>query len=197
MSDTVSSSTRTTRSGSGLDATERSGVLPSVIGSAAVVLAAGISVRLHLSAHIGLEWVAFGIAAASTVGVCVQAANRSAAWRLKATSASFAVGVVAGAVIRFHLNGIFDVSAFCDATAPLIAGLFIGIVFAGTGNGGGRPQVQQVKELGLVYVLSGAVATAFGNIPGEGWVYGCCFLVVCGCVASSCYVIMQMVRAAS
>jgi hypothetical protein len=118
--------------------------------------------------------------------------------RLWMTLWSCVAGILVGVAIRLSLGKV-DVTAFCNGSAPLIAGLLIGIVFEGSQGAARRAQsspphaVYRQRQLGVVYILVGAICTAVGNIPGQGSLYRALYLVVCGTLAASCYVVMDFV----
>jgi hypothetical protein len=112
--------------------------------------------------------------------------------RLWLTFLSFMAGVVVGVGIRLYLGEISVGSFFVGAT-PLIAGLVVGIVFSQSGGSKLDRAAYRQRQLGVIFVLVGAMAGAGGSTPGEGWMYGSCFLVVWGSLAASCYVVMNLI----
>jgi hypothetical protein len=118
--------------------------------------------------------------------------NQGSHLRLWLTFLSFIGGVVVGAGIRFYLGEISVGNFFVGAT-PLIAGLVVGIVFSQANVSDADRAAYRQRQLGVIFVLVGAMAGAGGSTPGEGWVYGCCFLLVWGSLAASCYVVMNLI----
>jgi F0F1-type ATP synthase assembly protein I len=112
--------------------------------------------------------------------------------RLWLTFLSFMLGVVVGVGIRLYLGGISVTDFFVGAT-PLIAGLVVGIVFSQTNVSDVDRVAYRQRQLGVIFVLVGAIAGAAGSTPGEGWMYGSCFLLVWGSLAASCYVVMNLI----
>jgi hypothetical protein len=112
--------------------------------------------------------------------------------RLWLTYLSFMSGVVVGVGIRLYLGGISVGSFFAGAT-PLVAGLVVGIVFSQSNVSDIDRAACRQRQLGVIFVLVGALAGAGGSTPGEGWMYGCCFLIVWGSLAASCYVMMNLI----
>lgn len=176
----------------------RSWMILSLVGSTSWVLAVSITDQLILGYSVCLEWVALAVAAVATLLVASRASG-SVISPLRAALASFGLGVLAGAGVRIHFgHHVFPISSFCNASAPLIAALFIGIVFAGVAPRETSALNEQLrrKKLGLLYVVVGAMCTAVGNVPSrEGsWIFGCCYLAVCGSLGSSAYVIMAVAQ---
>lgn len=112
--------------------------------------------------------------------------------RLWLTFLSFMLGVVVGVGIRLYLGGISVAGFFAGAT-PLIAGLVVGIVFSQTNVSDIDRAAYRQRQLGVIFALVGALAGAGGSTPGEGWIYGSCFLIVWGSLAASCYVVMNLI----
>jgi hypothetical protein len=112
--------------------------------------------------------------------------------RLWLTYLSFMLGVVVGVAIRLYLGGI-SVASFFDGATPLIAGLVVGIVFSQSNVSDIDRAACRQRQLGVIFVLVGAIAGAGGSTPGQGWMYGCCFLLVWGSLAASCYVVMNLI----
>ena len=112
--------------------------------------------------------------------------------RLWLTFLSFMSGVVVGVGIRLYLGGV-SVASFFEGATPLIAGLVVGIVFSQTNVSDIDRAAYRQRQLGVIFVLVGALAGAGGSTPGEGWMYGCCFLLVWGSLAASCYVVMNLI----
>jgi hypothetical protein len=110
------------------------------------------------------------------------------------TLAFFIVGIVVGVAVRLDLGYLY-VSGFAGGSAPLVGGLLVGILFQGAPGGEAAHDLYRQRQLGVIYMLAGAVCTALGNIPGYGWFYGSCFLVICGSLAAACYVVMGIVLA--
>jgi hypothetical protein len=118
--------------------------------------------------------------------------NEGSQFRLWLTFLSFMLGVVVGVGIRLYLGGVSTESFFVGAT-PLIAGLVVGIVFSQSNVSDIDRAAYRQRQLGVIFVLLGALAGAGGSTPGEGWMYGCCFLLVWGSLAASCYVVMNLI----
>jgi hypothetical protein len=98
------------------------------------------------------------------------------------TVGSFYVGTVVAAAVRFYLGGI-SVGTFATGSAPIVAGILVGVIVAGIDDNGRFPWHRQ---LALMYWLMGSVATAIGTIPApSGWFWGACFLVIFGGLAAS------------
>jgi peptidoglycan/LPS O-acetylase OafA/YrhL len=118
--------------------------------------------------------------------------------RLWLTVGAFGVGVTVGIAERVYL-GYINIADFSQGAAPLVAGLLIGVVFEGSRiadrrvQAGGGMLVYQQRRLSSFYVLAGSLFTALGALPANGWFFGFCFLVLCGSLAASCYVVMDMV----
>jgi hypothetical protein len=112
--------------------------------------------------------------------------------RLWLTFLSFMLGVTIGVGIRLYLGAISVGDFFVGAT-PLIAGLVVGIVFSQSNASDTDRAAYRQRQLGVIFALIGALAGAGGSTPGEGWVYGCCFLLVWGSLAASCYVVMNLI----
>lgn len=112
--------------------------------------------------------------------------------RLWLTFLSFMLGVAVGMGIRLYLGGI-SVGSFFEGATPLIAGLVVGIVFSQNNVSDADRAAYRQRQLGVIFALVGALAGAGGSIPGEGWLYGCCFLIVWGSLAASCYVVMNLI----
>ena len=112
--------------------------------------------------------------------------------RLWLTFLSFMSGVVVGVGIRLYLGGISVAGFFAGAT-PLIAGLVVGIVFSQTDVSDIDRAAYRQRQLGVIFALVGALAGAGGSTPGEGWIYGSCFLLVWGSLAASCYVVTNLI----
>lgn len=112
--------------------------------------------------------------------------------RLWLTFLSFMLGVVVGVGIRLYLGGVSAGSFFVGAT-PLIAGLLVGIVFSQSNVSDTDRAAYRQRQLGVIFVLIGALAGAGGSTPGEGWMYGFCFLLVWGSLAASCYVVVDLI----
>jgi F0F1-type ATP synthase assembly protein I len=112
--------------------------------------------------------------------------------RLWLTFLSFMLGVVVGVGIRLYLGSISVTDFFVGAT-PLIAGLVVGIVFSQANVSDIDRVAYRQRQLGVIFVLVGAIAGAAGSTPGEGWMYGSCFLLVWGSLAASCYVVMNLI----
>jgi hypothetical protein len=112
--------------------------------------------------------------------------------RLWLTFLSFLLGVTIGIGIRLYLGAISVGDFFVGAT-PLIAGLVVGIVFSQSNASDTDRAAYRQRQLGVIFALTGALAGAGGSTPGEGWVYGCCFLLVWGSLAASCYVVMNLI----
>jgi hypothetical protein len=112
--------------------------------------------------------------------------------RLWLTFLSFILGVVVGVGIRLYLGGV-STGSFFEGATPLIAGLVVGIVFSQSNVSDIDRAAYRQRQLGVIFVLLGALAGAGGSTPGEGWVYGCCFLLVWGSLAASCYVVMNLI----
>jgi hypothetical protein len=102
------------------------------------------------------------------------------------------VGVVVGVGIRLYLGGV-SAGSFFEGATPLIAGLVVGIVFSQTKVSDIDRAAYRQRQLRVIFVLLGALAGAGGSTPGEGWMYGCCFLIVWGSLAASCYVVMNLI----
>lgn len=181
----------------------KSSLVPTLfVASAAVVVGANLIVRgLLIGKDLpAVEWAVLAAAvliAVALVGVLAwqRGAKTDTDKDLFKTSSSFVAGVIIGAIVRSSYgHGTLHISSFCNATAPLIAGLFVGIVFAGSSDRASDPAKRGLQRaLALLYMLSGAVATAVGNIPETGWVFGCCFLAVWGSLMSSCYVMFSWI----
>jgi hypothetical protein len=162
-------------------------------GSATLVLAVSIGNQLKLGYPVRSEWYVLIFTGLSFLALLMLQAQRSAFWRLRLTIFSFSLGVFAGAAVRYHFGKyLFNIHDFCDTATPLIAALLLGIVFVGADQ---MKQLDQ-KRLGLLYVVLGIIGTAFGNIPfhGASWLFGVCYLAVCGSLASSAYVVMAVAR---
>ena len=108
------------------------------------------------------------------------------------TFLSFLLGVTIGVAIRLYLGAISVGDFFVGAT-PLIAGLVVGIVFSQSNVSDADRAAYRQRQLGVIFALIGALAGAGGSTPGEGWMYGCCFLLVWGSLAASCYVVMNLI----
>jgi hypothetical protein len=103
-------------------------------------------------------------------------------WRVGVTVGSFYVGTLIAALIRFFLGGVY-VASFATGSAPIVAGILVGVIVAGVDNDGLFPWHRQ---LALMYLLMGALATALGTIPApSGWFWGVCFLLIFGSLAAS------------
>jgi hypothetical protein len=113
-------------------------------------------------------------------------------FRLWLTFLSFMLGVVVGVGIRLYLGGV-STGSFFEGATPLIAGLLVGIVFSQTNVTDIDRAAYRQRQLGVIFVLVGAIAGAGGSTPGEGWMYGCCFLLVWGSLAASCYVVINLI----
>ena len=89
------------------------------------------------------------------------------------------LGIVIGVTVRLGLGRV-DVTAFCNGSAPLIAGLLIGIVFDGSPAAQRRAltlrhsAAYRQRQLGVIYILSGAVCTALGKIRDSSSFGGDC-----------------------
>ena len=189
------------------------------VGAIAAVLVGTQIGRLGHRAHQGAPWhlttarinpLLVGLAVASLVLVAFLLWRRKRAlggaqtdalltpWRvgnhlrLWLTFLSFMLGVVVGVGIRLYLGSISVTDFFVGAT-PLIAGLVVGIVFSQTTVSDIDRVGYRQRQLGVIFVLVGAIAGAAGSTPGEGWMYGCCFLLVWGSLAASCYVVMDLI----
>jgi hypothetical protein len=90
------------------------------------------------------------------------------------------------AAVRFALGNV-AVADFATGSAPLIAGLLIGVMFDGLGD------LDRHRQAALMYALMGAIATALGTIGSDGWFFGSCFIIICGSLASSSYLVMDIV----
>jgi hypothetical protein len=112
--------------------------------------------------------------------------------RLWLTFLSFMLGVVVGVGIRLYLGAVSTGDFFVGAT-PLIAGLLVGIVFSQINVSDVDRAAYRQRQLGVIFVLVGALAGAGGSTPGEGWIYGCCFLLVWGSLAASCFVVINLI----
>ena len=112
--------------------------------------------------------------------------------RLWLTFASFMAGVVVGAGLRFYL-GPLTLTGFFQGTTPVMAGLLVGIVFSTTNISEVDRAAYRQRQLGVIYVLIGALAGAGGSTPGAGWLYGACFLIIWGSLAASSYVVMNLI----
>jgi len=113
-------------------------------------------------------------------------------WRLWLTFWSFMIGSVVGALLRFYL-GPLVLSGFFQGTTPVMAGLVVGIIFSTTGIPRSDRAAYRQRQLGVIYVLIGALAGAGGSTPGEGWLYGTCFVVIWGSLVASSYVVMNLI----
>ena len=110
--------------------------------------------------------------------------------RVAITVVSFFVGTLIAAIIRFYLGYIY-VSEFATGCAPIVAGILVGVIVAGIDDDGVFPWHRQ---LALMYLLLGSLATALGTIPAPaGWFWGCLFLIIFGSLAASACLIVDIV----
>jgi hypothetical protein len=85
------------------------------------------------------------------------------------------------------------VGSVFEGATPLVAGLVVGIVFSQSNVSDIDRAACRQRQLGVIFVFVGALAGAGASTPGEGWMYGCCFLIVWGSLAASCYVMMNLI----
>jgi hypothetical protein len=151
-----------------------------------------INLRL-LGGHVHSEWGFLAGAGIAFLFLLTKTADRNAAIELRWVSVSFGVGVLAGAAARHHYgpHPAFPVTAFCTAVTPIVAAMFLGMVLVETAK-----EHRMQKALGLLYLVMGAVATALGTVPSQslGWLYGVCYLVVCGSLGSSAFVVLSIAK---
>ena len=68
-------------------------------------------------------------------------------------------------------------------SAPIVAGILVGVLVAGIGDGNGVPWP---RKLALMYLLIGSLATALGTIQApNSWFYAAFFVIICGSLAAS------------
>lgn len=112
--------------------------------------------------------------------------------RLWLTFVSFMIGTVVGAALRFYLGPLI-LNDFFQGTTPVMAGLVVGIIFSTTDISRSDRAAYRQRQLGVIYVLIGALAGAAGSTPGDGWVYSACFVVIWGSLVASSYVVMNLI----
>ena len=108
------------------------------------------------------------------------------------TFASFLIGAGVGALLRFYLGPLI-LNDFFQGTTPVMAGLVVGIIFSTTDAPRTDRAAYRQRQLGVIYVLIGAIAGAAGSTPGEGWVYGAFFVAIWGSLVASSYVVMNLI----
>jgi hypothetical protein len=105
---------------------------------------------------------------------------------------AFLVGTLAGMAVRFYLGDV-TVHEFAAGNSPIMAGLLFGVILVRTeGDSARSVEVNRELQLGAIYVLLGAIATGLGTIPASGWFFGTCFLVICGSLAATAYLVLTM-----
>ena len=133
--------------------------------------------------------IAFGVVTAIFVCLLVGRSKarrplRKRFWHcgLRVTVASFFVGTLVAAVIRFYL-GYVSVSDFATGSAPIMSGILVGVMVVGLDHDG---SLLWRRQIALMYLLLGVLATALGTIPApSGWFWGACFLIIFGGLAAS------------
>lgn len=102
--------------------------------------------------------------------------------RVLVTIGCFWAGTLIAGGIRFYLGHI-SVTSFATGSAPIVAGILVGVIVAGIDDDGSFPWHRQ---LALMYLLIGSVATAVGTIPApSGWFWGACFIFIFGGLGAS------------
>jgi hypothetical protein len=105
------------------------------------------------------------------------------------TVGSFIGGAVIAAGVRFGL-GYALVTDFATGSAPIVAALLVGIIVAGSRESTGFPWYRQ---LALMYLLLGSLATALGTLPANGWFLGTCFFLIFGGLSAATWLTIDIV----
>jgi hypothetical protein len=142
------------------------------------------------------------ITIAALLGICVAALliGRTLPWQLfrgqsasghylAGTAFSFLGGTLVAAGVRFYAGNV-DVKDFSTGSAPLVAGLLVGVMIDGRTT---KKSSQPDRQAGLLFLLVGALATAFGTIGTNGWFFGTCFFVIFGSLAASAWLVVGIV----
>ncbi len=113
--------------------------------------------------------------------------------RVSTIMRAFIIGTLVGMAVRLYLGDV-SVHDFAAGSSPIMAGLLFGVILVRSEriSGSESAGVDQELQLGAVYVLLGAVATALGTIPASGWFFGTCFLVICGSLAAAAYLVLTI-----
>lgn len=111
--------------------------------------------------------------------------------RVTLSVASFVGGSLIAAYVRYRLGDI-NVTDFATGSAPLVGALLVGVLVDGLRRGG---RIDRSRQVAVMYVLLGALATALGTLGSNGWFFGSCFIVIFGSLAASAYLVIDIVLA--
>jgi hypothetical protein len=175
------------------------------VGSTFFAIAVNIINLRLLGGRVRSEWIVLVAVAIWFFLLLRDGEDRDAAAHLGWVLSSFAIGVLAGAVARYSYGSAtpFPVSEFCKDITPVIASLLLGIVLVGTLD---NAPLRNQKRLAMLYVVLGAIATAVGNVPTHptvvgnvvtyptSWIFGVCYLAVCGSLGASAFVVVSVAR---
>jgi hypothetical protein len=99
----------------------------------------------------------------------------------------FFCGVLVGAFVRFRL-GNSNVHDFAGGSAPIVAALLIAVLVPVNDE----KRFEPAQQIAVMYLLVGAVAAAIGSFNANGWIFGLCFELILGAIATSIWLVWNI-----
>jgi hypothetical protein len=99
----------------------------------------------------------------------------------------FFLGILAGAIVRVVL-GKSNVHDFAGGSAPVVAALLIAVLVPVSDAQRFTPP----RQIAVMYLLIGAVAAAIGTYNASGWIFGLSFELIVGGIATSIWLVWNI-----